>query len=250
MSYGRDKVRDMTRSILPSCAGKGAKDELRRIKKAGRKRVAAQLHDLRGERGVVEDGFWDSEADLDYYPYRSIKYAVRDRRDADKIGPILRWATAKTAHLPQQERLEHLTRFIGRDTLAERHAWTHLETASDLRDNKVYYGFLSTNPYYGERLDREVLREAITVAVNYRHGDLNRMLKEDHTRPSRAYRVSYEPCREDHVIRGIGEVDAFVDALRLRDPFCSPYTSWDAEANLVCGLSVLPILDRLEIPWT
>lgn len=250
MSYGRDKVRDMTRSILPSCRGKASREELRTIKKRGRKKVASQLHSMRGEGGIVEDAYWDSEADLGFYPYRRIKYVVRDRREADKIAPIVRWAEARTAHLPREERLGHLAQFVGRDTLAERHAWTHLERSPELElRERHYYG----NPYYGKPLDPEAIREAVTAAVNYRHADFNRMLKEGHRylASGRLQSPRFADCDADHVIRTVGEVDAFVGQLHLQTPFHSSYTHWEAAASFPkCGLNVLTILDRLEIPWT
>ena len=161
MTYGKSKERDMVRSILPSTARKGARDDKRNVNKAHRSSVRQALRQHRDV--LAEERFFDhDEFDLDSYderfdfdaPYDKIcnadheyksriKYIMWDRRQADKVAPIIRWAEKKVADVRPEDRLSGLRARMP-DNLAVRHAISHIEFSDAFPDeNPFLYGWRS-----------------------------------------------------------------------------------------------------------
>jgi len=170
MTYGASKERDMLRSVLPSTARKGARENKRAANQRNRSRVRQALRVSRdalaheGDTQIVRerdhssyDGHyveydlcdldWDFdapyveiyEADRDYN--RDIRDAMWDRRNYDKTRPLERWAVAQTEGVRKRDRLSGFqARFP--DNLITRHAMSHVGYLDefDLRDRYYYLG--------------------------------------------------------------------------------------------------------------
>lgn len=137
MTYGKSKERDMVRSILPSSARKSARDRKNAIKRAHRSSVRQTLRQHRDTLAceMQEDEMFDRVVDFDA-PYaelidadgkcdNEIKYAMWDRREADKTRPFERWAVAQTKGVRLLDRATWLQSKMP-DTLAVRHAMSHV----------------------------------------------------------------------------------------------------------------------------
>src|SRR5487761_1045386 len=81
-----EKIKDISRSVLPSTGRKGAGDTRRIIHKRQRTRELAGLTDYR--RAVDPD---DETPDFRGKAAPEITQMVRRRRARDKIGPLVRW---------------------------------------------------------------------------------------------------------------------------------------------------------------
>jgi hypothetical protein len=155
MTYGKSKERDMVRSILPSTARKGARENKRNVNQRHRSSVRQALRQHRDV--LAEERFFDhDEFDVDSYderfdfdaPYDKIcnadheyksriKYVMWDRREADKVAPIIRWAEAKVADVRPEDRLSWLQARMP-DNLAVRHAVSHIKFSDAFPDQNPY----------------------------------------------------------------------------------------------------------------
>jgi hypothetical protein len=175
--YGEAKTRNMARSVLPSTRARSARDELAAIKRKNRRRVRQHLsravtqpvNSVPG-RYALEDtpahdwDPWDEEAQdhaLEYYPDKSIGYAVRDRRSGDKLGPIQRWAPAISAHLEPSERYAYVAARLPKNLIGW-HALTHLAYTDGIAlDYEHRHHYTSYHTYADEHARRcEIVREA------------------------------------------------------------------------------------------
>jgi len=139
-----EKVKDMAESVLPSTARVRARRERRMVHQRHRSRqrdllvisrraafdgTAAQ----RGEEGDQARAETVFEADFEERRrIQDITYVVWDRRAADKVAPLVRWAGARVdrdARLraaPPATQVEHFARLVP-DNLIGRHALQHIE---------------------------------------------------------------------------------------------------------------------------
>ena len=112
----KDKIKDMIRSILPSTAVKGSREDRASAHRANRKKVRQTLHQYNNEDWEDEDTMVMRLHESDLKRRRQIRYMVRDRRGADKINHFVRWCEKKTKHIPEdkpQERYSHISSLIG-----------------------------------------------------------------------------------------------------------------------------------------
>lgn len=137
----RAKVRDMGRSILPSTYRKGAKVDLRKLHHKGRRREAAML--VKAE-SLVCTCIYSDECDLcdfdDYAPWpdRQIRYAVRSRREGDKVAPIIRWADAQIpVGMYPDEAYARMRSMLPEGIIGD-HAMTHLDYVLPERNPYMY----------------------------------------------------------------------------------------------------------------
>ena len=112
-----EKVTDMVRSVLPSTARHGVRATRRLIHRRARRIVKVRLG--AGDHDVVVD------------IRRALDELVWDRRAADKVAPLIRWALHHVRTDPAlrdastAERLDHFRHLLP-DTTIGRHALSHL----------------------------------------------------------------------------------------------------------------------------
>lgn len=170
----KDKVRDISRSILP-CKNREA---------ARRAKHQAHRSERRGSREELSwfEGHLDRD-ELDEClagPRESVEYraaisaAVGWRRGGDKLGPFLRWARARTRTLVRPiAKYYRIRKLLGPATVITDHALGHF-----LPDHK-----LNPLPPWKRwtRLtlwpDRACLERLLVAAFESRHGELNAFLK-------------------------------------------------------------------------
>lgn len=181
----KDKNRDMARSVLPSTRRKSARLD----KQTVHGRVRSRVRDALKVTDDHEPYFWDEPADLHVNPQRDRRYGgirevVRDRRAADKVSPLMRWAEAKADDFGDtpQERCSAL-RAILPPNLIGWHAMSHVsalgEYDTDLRWNRRN----RRTPAERRAMTRRSAQsdhDRLVNALNERladHGELNRRLK-------------------------------------------------------------------------
>lgn len=155
-TYGKAKERDMIRSVLPSSRRKFARDSKQAIHQKRRSKVKQALHTYKDV--IQTDEWYEIEAVLDdngrhEAPYTDIHDAdvrakldiretVLDRRNGDKVQPIMRWAATQLQDVRLEDRLSKMATVLPDNTVG-RHALSHIE------DLDEYYV-----PYEGDRLWR------------------------------------------------------------------------------------------------
>ena len=187
MLHGPAKRREIARSVLPSTHRRSARDDLASLRRRNRRTIRQDLHIIaRPARAdaVVED-YDGNPADLRSYPNADIGYAVRRRRNGDKLGPLFRWARATTRHLPLEERLEAVRRLFD-DNLIGRHALSHLERDRHFRvvhehDRRWWVDRDRTGRSRIDESERGVRAVAVEALEHGRHAALNHWMKSHPT---------------------------------------------------------------------
>lgn len=149
MTYGKSKERDMVRSILPSSSRKSARDDKRNVNQSRRAAVKLALRQHRDVLAVENemdemydlvydfDVAYDEICDADARYERDIREAMWERRSADKVAPIIRWAEAKVQDVRPEDRLSWLQARMP-DNLAVRHAISHIKFSDAFPDQNPY----------------------------------------------------------------------------------------------------------------
>lgn len=115
-----EKITDVIRSVLPSTARRDARRTRQLIHRAAPRKVnvamqSGHLDAVVDIRGPIEDMVWD-------------------RRAADKVGPLVRWALHQVRHDPRlreagfAERIDHFRQLLPNNTIG-RHALSHIAAA-------------------------------------------------------------------------------------------------------------------------
>jgi hypothetical protein len=123
--YGEEKRLQMARSILPSKAAKTARRRKTQHKRRNRRKINMLLAEAARDWEAVE------EEDFHAYPNREIAYAVRERRNADKLNHFERWAPLVTSGPPDQ-RLAQMRAMLPKGLIGF-HAISHLEFYDEFR---------------------------------------------------------------------------------------------------------------------
>ncbi|MCP3105268.1 hypothetical protein LZ198_41010 [Myxococcus sp. K15C18031901] len=122
MLHGDEKVREMSRSILPSTRRDEARQNRARVtresRRASRTRLAALVRDP--ER-------WDDTPDLEDDTTQEMAYVVHRRRNGDKVNPFIRWARKQTQQTPRDSRLSQMRGLLPRGLIGD-HAYLHLDS--------------------------------------------------------------------------------------------------------------------------
>ncbi|MCB9762670.1 MAG: hypothetical protein H6739_22915 [Alphaproteobacteria bacterium] len=121
MLYGDEKRREMARSILPSKRRKRARWDQTRVKRRARSKMRQIVREARHDPEGVHE-----RHDLRWEPKGDIRQCVQSRRYADKVEPLIRWATAVTADMPEPDRRSYLKSVLPDGVIGE-HALFHLE---------------------------------------------------------------------------------------------------------------------------
>src|SRR5580693_692413 len=206
-----EKVKDISRSVLPSTGRKGARDTRRIIHKRQRTRELTGLTDYR--RTADPD---NETPDFRGKAAPEITYMVRRRRASDKIGPLVRWAQATIAadqRLRSASRPEQVAYFarLMPATLIGEHAVKHIEWELEWRDRRASYSSgtraaaaRSARAAATERQVHEILAAGL-------HGTLNLELRHEAER-----QVGWPPARQPMPRRpllGAHDAKAFADEM-------------------------------------
>jgi hypothetical protein len=131
------KIKDMSRSVLPATQRAVARDARRAIHKRQRGREQAAVT---AYRRAADPGSATPDVRGTYGP--DISAMVAYRRGADKVGPLIRWAQARIAADPalraasRAEQVAYFARLMP-PTLIGRHAVMHIEQALEWRDRRA-----------------------------------------------------------------------------------------------------------------
>lgn len=204
-----EKFKDMIESVLPSTARKLARDRRRRVHTQARARQRIAL-------AAIKASYDDTGVDFREGRRKSeLRWMVLDRRGADNVGALTRWAAAVVEadpmlrDAPLHVQVAHFAGILPADVIG-RHAIEHIEWA-------LKYG--AERPYWSERraqwVDRadERKREMVDalhrVLAAGRHADLNRALRRAY-----AERSAIDPAPvEARYLLGQHDIETFAEAM-------------------------------------
>ena len=139
MRNHNQKIKDISRSVLPSTGRRTARDDRRRIHKQQRARELAAITAYRRD---TDPGSVTPDVHGTYG--HDITRMVWDRRAKDKVGPLIRWAEATIAadpvlrSAPRAEQVAYFARLMP-DTTIGRHAVQHIEQALQWHQRRALY---------------------------------------------------------------------------------------------------------------
>ena len=136
------KIKDISRSVLPSTGRRSARDNRRIIHKQQRARERAAAVAYRRD---TDPGSVTPDVRGTYGTYGpDITQLVWDRRAQDKVRPLIRWAKATIAadpvlrSAPRVEQVAYFARLMP-DTTIGRHAVQHIEQALQWHERRPRY---------------------------------------------------------------------------------------------------------------
>jgi len=163
-----EKIKDMSRSVLPSTWRVGARETRREIHKRRRTRTRDALAVARGMTPEINDTYRAEIAQL-----------VSTRRFSDKVGPLVRWARATVAEdpalrqAPLEEQVAHFARLMP-PTLIGRHAVSHIAAELDWTHRAVCHTCQVTKPLAPVAETERLVRQILAAGL---HGTLNANLR-------------------------------------------------------------------------
>lgn len=200
------KNRDMARSILPSTARHASRTR----KQGATRRARARHHALLGRLMEHLDDLDGFEEALDRYELDDLGWGddgaygmVWDRREADKVAPIIRWAEVRverTPHLRDGDywvRRHHFAGLLG-DTVMGRHALQHLDHLFGEENPWAYWNYPG-RPTWEER--ERARRESIRAEHQRRQRLLLEVLAGADPRRLNARILALTPPLEQRRIR-------------------------------------------------
>jgi hypothetical protein len=165
------KIKDISRSVLPSTGRTSARYNRRIIHKRQRARELAAVTVYRQD---ADPGSVTPDVGGTYGP--DIRQMVCSRRAQDKVGPLIRWAEATIAADPvlrsasRAGQIAYFARLMP-DTTVGRHAVQHIEWALESRERRAWYK-ASRLPGPGphaakmERQLRQILETGLHATLN------------------------------------------------------------------------------------
>jgi hypothetical protein len=203
-----EKIKDISRSVLPSTGREFARGMRRATHKRQRARELAAVTAYRRDADPesVTPDVWGTHGP-------DITFMVWERRSLDKVGPLIRWALATIAAHPalraasREEQVAHFARLMP-STLIGRHAVMHIEQALEwgARPDR---GKASLRAAHGRDrlLVAEAERQVRLILESGLHGtfntELRRLIGRQTVRPG----VAPMPHR---MLLGRHDVEAFV----------------------------------------
>lgn len=203
-----EKIKDMVESVLPSTRRKAARTQRRTIHKKQRARQRDMLRNI------------SAEADPDFREGRraaAIHNMVWDRRAADNVGALCRWAAAVVERDPVLAAADWPTQrawfaaSLPADLIGQ-HALQHIEWAIGPR---LTYSWMRRTPSRPlDEIRHEVTRQVGRILESGRHAELNIRLRQEFA-VDRAPRWVREPnrMRPERLLAGLHDVESFVDAV-------------------------------------
>jgi hypothetical protein len=223
------KIKDISRSVLPSKGRRSAQVNRRLIHKKQRARELAAVIAYRRD---ADPGGVTPDVRGTYAP--DITGMVWDRRVKDKVGPLIRWAKATVAadpvlrSAPRAEQVAYFARLMP-DTTVGRHAVQHIEQALEWDERRARY---SASRPAAPGLDalrmegqlRQILEADLHAALN---AGLRQMANTQEARP----RETPMPRR---LLLGSHDIEAFTTQM----------ASWPKVRDLVAALAATGLARR------
>ncbi|MFP2899199.1 hypothetical protein [Corallococcus sp. 4LFB] len=220
MIHSDEKVRQMARSLLPSKNREASRAARARIHRAARQEVRQELAQW------LRSG--DVEADVPpCAPWEDAKIhqQVYWRQSGDKVNPFIRWATARTRHLPREDRRGHARGLLPRGVIGD-HALGHLVWTDAFRDPlqdrwRQRQLLRQKQQRKGALLDRgeqaRLLRALLLEPEGHR--TFNRFLRERYTgtrtlNGQAAANRKLEALPAHRPLLGVHDVNPFLDSLQ------------------------------------
>lgn len=199
-----EKIKDMSRSVLPSTGRKAARVERRIIH---RRQRARELAAVTAYRRDADPESVTPDVRGTYGP--DITQMVRGRRARDKVGPLIRWAEATIAADPvlrsatRAEQVAYFARLMPDSTIG-RHAVQHIEQVLEWHERRARYQArrpTAPGPHVAEmeRQLRQILETGLHAALN---AGLRRLADAQDVRP----RAAPMPRR---LLLGSHDIEAF-----------------------------------------
>lgn len=232
MKNSLTKLKDISESVLPATrnTAQSARKDLAKIKRTSRHKVKEDTRLIRSMDDAME-----FSGDLNTDTAVKVAEVRRDRRNADNLGALIRWAKHKNQHeLMGKSDIDKKAYFKATlpDTMQGRHALSHVVGALDLRDNPFFYRrYVHKTPdqITEERAsERKKLRETLMhILETGQHKHLNSLLKgatlEKGHVTNEIDRVDqwghkyyvYKKCDDCkyRIFEGLGQIEEFVDYL-------------------------------------
>lgn len=216
------KIKDMSRSVLPSTRRKSARDDRRIIHRQQRARELAAVTAYRREANPE-----DVTPDIHGTYAPDITQMVWNRRARDKIGPLVRWARATIAGDPvlrsasRAKQVAYFARLMP-DTTIGRHAVQHIEQDLEWHERRARYNASrpsAPGPHVAgmERQLHQILETGLHATLN---AGLRRLADAQEVRP----RAGAMPRR---LLLGSHDVEAFAAKM----------ARWPAVRDLVAALA-------------
>lgn len=212
-----EKIKDMVESVLPSTRRKTARTERRTIHKRQRARQRDVLRNI------------SAEEDPDFHEGRrvaAIHNMVWDRRAADNVGALCRWAAAVVERDPVLAAADWPTQkawfaaILPADLIGQ-HALQHIEWAIGPRATYSWMRGTPSRPI--DEIRDEVARDVHRILDTGRHAELNIRLRQEYA-VDRAPRWVSQPnrMRPERLLAGLHDQEAFVE-----------HVVWDADVREV-----------------
>ncbi len=133
---------------------------------------------------------------------RDVRDVVRDRRYADKVAPLVRWAPGSTNGVRPEDRISTLATSLLKNPIGT-HAMSHLEVYAELNPNRPRYHWSLARTQREAESEKDHLRSALHFLLESGlHRAFDRMLV-----------VDGEGARACRPLEGSHGVEAFVDEL-------------------------------------
>lgn len=222
-----EKIKNMQRSVLPSARRKGAREERRAIHKRARSRERDMLTTF--DRGSDPDDF-----DPDFREGQrksATREMVIERRYADKVGPLTRWAVRTVEADPDlrdaalHDQVAYFEAMLPTDLIG-RHAVSHIRWALEWEFHREairrYWG-PSAGPAREERRE-QVAADARRILESGRHRELNVALRRAYDAGApinpRLWRALEPVQPPSRLLAGLHDVDAFADEISKHAWLC------------------------------
>lgn len=201
-----EKHKDMVESVLPSRARTMARERRRWVHKQARARQRAALAAVAASHGEADPDFGEGRRKS------AMRWLVLDRRYADNVGALTRWAVAIVEAdpalrvAPVREQAAYFAAILPGDLIG-RHALSHIEFALTYARRPSYARELRAEvaARRAER-ERELGQALARILAQGGHGELNRALRLAHEQHAEAGKSPDSP----RLLLGAHDIDPFV----------------------------------------
>jgi hypothetical protein len=205
--YADAKVRDMSRSVLPATRNRArsTRRNLDMIRRTARRQTKAQLRQAQAHAINFD------ELELDGWPYRRIREQVQDRRLADNVSALVRWAPRASAHLRVEDRCSWVRARMP-DSIIGWHAMTHVRYADGMAPDLEHEGVPYTRwlVYNRQRLESwRFERYCAVYEALYRIIESGRLCQFNHEikHPCLEMGVGWSTARTLH---GVHDIESYI----------------------------------------